>query len=294
MRVPLEWLHEFTRPALSTAQLADRLDLTGTVVDRIHHHGVAALDFFVVGRVLTADEPPKAAAAQMDWSFTVWQLANWKQLGKLPPALKPADMGDANNGPPTQIDVYTGGHIQWADVVVPKGIEVIDDRLEAHGVSAADGTVLEGTITDLDTKKPLAGRVELQLIDPQKKGGYHYSVIGQTDTDAKGKWRIKNAPAGWVRIVLLADGYVPRIVGFGKYTGEPGWHPFNGALLRRLRSPAASPMPTESRWQMSTSGYTISLATARTIRLPTIFASRQTPMDASSSTRYRPRRPVSY
>ena len=60
MRVPLEWLHEFTRPALSTAQLADRLDLTGTVVDRIHHHGVAALDFFVVGRVLTAERHPDA------------------------------------------------------------------------------------------------------------------------------------------------------------------------------------------------------------------------------------------
>jgi Carboxypeptidase regulatory-like domain len=178
------------------------------------------------------NEPPKAAAAQMDWSFMVWQLANWKQLGKLPPALKPADMGDANNGPPTHIDVYTGGHIQWVDVVVPKGVEVIDDRLEAHGVSAADGTVLEGTITDLDTKKPLVGRVEVQLIDPQKKGGYHYSVIGQTDTDEKGKWRLKNAPAGWVRIVLLAEGYTPRVVGFGKYTGEPGWHPFNGALLR--------------------------------------------------------------
>ena len=64
----------------------------------------------------------------MDWSFTVWQLANWKQLAKMPPALKPADMGDANNGPPTQIDVYTGGRIRWADVVVPKGIEVIDQR----------------------------------------------------------------------------------------------------------------------------------------------------------------------
>ena len=60
MLVPLEWLHEFTRPALPTAELADRLDLTGTVVDRIHHHGVAALDFFVVGRVLSAERHPDA------------------------------------------------------------------------------------------------------------------------------------------------------------------------------------------------------------------------------------------
>lgn len=181
------------------------------------------------------NELPKVAAAQIDWIFMVWQPANWQKLAKLPPALKPGDMGNDKTGPPTQIDVYTGGHIQWADVVVPKGIEVTDERLEAHGVSAADGTVLEGTITDLDTKKPLAGRVELQLIEPHKKGGYRYSIIGQTDADTKGKWQIKNAPVGWVRIVLSADGYVPRVVGYGKYTGEPSWHPFNGALLRSAK-----------------------------------------------------------
>ena len=32
--------------------------------------------------------------------------------------------------------------------------------------------------------------------------------------------------------MLLADGYVPRVVGYGKYKGEPSWHPFNGSLLR--------------------------------------------------------------
>jgi hypothetical protein len=177
------------------------------------------------------NELPKVAAAQIDWTFMVWQPANWQKLAKLPPALKPGDMGDDKTGPPTQIDVYTGGHIRWADVVIPKGIEVIDERLEAHGVSPADGTVLEGTITDLETKKPLAGRVELQLIETQKDG-YHYSVIGQADADSNGKWQIKNAPVGWVRIVLSADSYVPRVVGYGKYIGEPSWHPFNGALLR--------------------------------------------------------------
>src|SRR3954454_17313594 len=177
------------------------------------------------------NELPKVAAAQTDWIFMVWQPANWQKLAKLPPAIKPVDMGDDKTGPPTQIDVYTGGHIQWADVVVPKGIEVIDERLEAHGVSPADGTVLEGSITDLETKKPLAGRVKLQLIEPGK-AGYRYTVIGQAEADAKGKWQIKNAPVGWVRIVLSADGYVPRVVGYGKYTGEPSWNPFNGSLLR--------------------------------------------------------------
>jgi hypothetical protein len=178
------------------------------------------------------NEAPKVAASQIDWVFMVWQEANWKQLLQLPPNLKPGDMGDAKTGPPSQIDVYADGHVRWADVVVPQGIEVVDDRLSAHGVLPADGTVLEGSITDLETKKPLAGRVEVQLVDPQKKGGYSYTTLAQTDADDQGKWKLKNAPVGWVRVVLLADGYVPRAVGYARYNGEPGWHPFNGSLLR--------------------------------------------------------------
>ncbi|HSD79337.1 MAG TPA: phenylalanine--tRNA ligase subunit beta, partial [Solirubrobacteraceae bacterium] len=60
MRVPLQWLHDYTRPALSTRELATRLAMTGTEVERIHRHGVAALEHFVVGRVLTAERHPDA------------------------------------------------------------------------------------------------------------------------------------------------------------------------------------------------------------------------------------------
>src|SRR4051812_479300 len=60
MRLPLEWLHAFTRPDLSTDQLAERLDMTGTEVGAIHHHGVGSLEDFIVGRVLTASKHPDA------------------------------------------------------------------------------------------------------------------------------------------------------------------------------------------------------------------------------------------
>jgi len=55
MRVPLEWLHEYVVPDLDTAALAERLAMTGTEVERIERHGVAALENFVIGRVLEAD-----------------------------------------------------------------------------------------------------------------------------------------------------------------------------------------------------------------------------------------------
>jgi phenylalanyl-tRNA synthetase beta chain len=60
MRAPIEWLQEYCRSDLETAQLAERLTMTGTKVDGIERHGVAALERFVVGKVLDADRHPEA------------------------------------------------------------------------------------------------------------------------------------------------------------------------------------------------------------------------------------------
>ena len=60
MRAPIEWLREYSDPDLDTHALADRLTMTGTKVEAIHGHGVGALENFVVGRVLAADQHPDA------------------------------------------------------------------------------------------------------------------------------------------------------------------------------------------------------------------------------------------
>jgi phenylalanyl-tRNA synthetase beta chain len=60
MKVPIEWLHEYCAPELSTAELAQRLAMTGTEVERIEHHGVSALENFVVGKVVEAVQHPDA------------------------------------------------------------------------------------------------------------------------------------------------------------------------------------------------------------------------------------------
>ena len=60
MRAPIEWLHEYCVPALSTFELADRLAMTGTDVERVETHGVTALENFVVGKVLDAHQHPDA------------------------------------------------------------------------------------------------------------------------------------------------------------------------------------------------------------------------------------------
>ena len=60
MRIPLSWLHDYVAPGLELRELATRLAMTGTEVDRIHHHGVDAVEHFVVGRVLSAEPHPDA------------------------------------------------------------------------------------------------------------------------------------------------------------------------------------------------------------------------------------------
>jgi phenylalanyl-tRNA synthetase beta chain len=60
MRAPLDWLYEYARPELDTAGLVDRLDMTGTKVERIDRHGVGAPDAFIVGRVLEVSPHPDA------------------------------------------------------------------------------------------------------------------------------------------------------------------------------------------------------------------------------------------
>jgi phenylalanyl-tRNA synthetase beta chain len=60
MRVPLPWLREYCDPALDVHQIEERLTMTGTKVEAIHHHGVPSTDGFVVGRVLNAEQHPDA------------------------------------------------------------------------------------------------------------------------------------------------------------------------------------------------------------------------------------------
>ncbi len=60
MRVPLPWLRECCDPSLDVHAIEERLTMTGTKVEAIHHHGVPSPDGFVVGRVLSAEPHPDA------------------------------------------------------------------------------------------------------------------------------------------------------------------------------------------------------------------------------------------
>jgi phenylalanyl-tRNA synthetase beta chain len=60
MKVPLPWLREYCDPDLDVRGIEQRLTMTGTKVEAIHHHGVPSAENFVLGRVLSAEQHPDA------------------------------------------------------------------------------------------------------------------------------------------------------------------------------------------------------------------------------------------
>ena len=60
MRVPVTWLRSYCDPDLTAEEIAERLDLTGTELERIERVGVGDSANFVVGKVLSAEKHPDA------------------------------------------------------------------------------------------------------------------------------------------------------------------------------------------------------------------------------------------
>jgi hypothetical protein len=150
----------------------------------------------------------------------------------LPAGINPTDARDRAAGPPAQIDVYTGGGVRWADVRIPPSLQLLDERLEAHRFTLEDGVVLEGKITELDTRQPIPGRVTLRRMEPRGLGPERFAVMAQTEADSSGRWVLKKALSGSFQVVIEADGFAPRRVGFAEYEDQPRWLFYDCRLAR--------------------------------------------------------------
>jgi phenylalanyl-tRNA synthetase beta chain len=60
MKVPYSWLREYCDPGMEPRELAERLAMTGTEVERVTKLGPPAADGFVVGKVLEREKHPDA------------------------------------------------------------------------------------------------------------------------------------------------------------------------------------------------------------------------------------------
>jgi hypothetical protein len=167
-----------------------------------------------------------------DWQFLVWVPAAWERPTGI--AAFETYYREIAQCPPPEIEVYVGGKVRWSDVTVPAGIEVSDERLEAHGFTLADGPVLEGKVVDLATGQPIAARVTLERFEAQPNGGHGYKAVAQTIADAHGHWVLKRVAKAEFqqRVVLASDGYVSRWLGCFHSSLQPSWSFYDRGLSR--------------------------------------------------------------
>lgn len=216
-----QWTGEFRGDAKAlNLALANFAKIDGDVKRLVVHDGIGRKAFSGIQEELKPED-------RVDWTFAVWQPEHWKRMREMPPDLQPSNLVEFDS-PPLIIHAYTGGRVKWTNVVVPNGIEVVDERQTAHGFTAADGAVFEGRIFDLADERPIAARIELQRLEQ----GNRPTVVQAVDADEEGRWLIKNAPVGWLQIVASADGYVPRIVAKVQLDGQAGWREYMSGLSR--------------------------------------------------------------
>ncbi len=136
MRVPLPWLREYCDPALDVRAIEERLTMTGTKVEAIHHHGVRAPERFRVGRVLACERHPDADR------LSVCQV----------------DLGDERpEGAATIVcgapNVAAGQTVAVAcpGAIMPDGTEI--RRAKLHGV-ASEGMILAEQELGIDAHPP--------------------------------------------------------------------------------------------------------------------------------------------
>jgi phenylalanyl-tRNA synthetase beta chain len=135
MRVPLPWLREYCAPDLDVSGIEERLTMSGTKVEAIHHHGVGSTEGFVVGRVLAAEPHPDADRLKV---CTV-------------------DLGAAGESPATIVcgapNVAAGQTVAVArpGAVMPDGSEL--KRAKLRGV-ISEGMILSESELELDSGPP--------------------------------------------------------------------------------------------------------------------------------------------
>ena len=169
MRVPLEWLHEYCRPELAADALGERLAMTGTEVERVEHHGVAALEHFVVGKVLEAASTPTPTGSDVC-------------------------MVDIGDGQPSQIvcgapNVAAGQTVAVATpgAVMPDGTTLRKAKLrgmESNGMILAEDELAIGTDHD-----------GIMVLDDDQLEAGHAAGRGAADLDRRARARDHAEPA---------------------------------------------------------------------------------------------------
>ena len=229
MLLPTLWLHDYCDPGLDVKVLEERLTMTGTKVERLYAHGVTALEYFVVGRVLSAERHPDADR------LTVCIVA----LGE-------GDTAQIVCGAPNVAEGQTVA-VARPGAVMPGGVKLKKAKLrgvESDGMILAEdevgiGTLHEGIMvldddlvpgTPLEEVLPIASDViELEITPNRPDCLSIYGVAREVHAATRAPLK----PPPWADDPLPQDGEIP---GFAIEVRDPELCPrFTARLYEDVR-----------------------------------------------------------
>ncbi|HWM55116.1 MAG TPA: phenylalanine--tRNA ligase subunit beta [Solirubrobacterales bacterium] len=162
MRVPYAWLREYCDPGVLVGELAERLAMTGTEVERVGTIGPPSPDAFVVGRVLAVEPHPKADRLQVctvdtgDGERTIVCGAPNVAAGQTVPVALPGatlpgghEIGEAKlRGVRSAGMICASSELELGEG--PPGIMVLDDDGLAPGTSLAEVLPIGEQVLELE------------------------------------------------------------------------------------------------------------------------------------------------
>ncbi len=169
--------------------------------------------------LVLCDGPGKMCAVNddeqhpIDWTFTVWSPESYYAIFNRPD-IGPLFDEVPNYGetvPPPRIHLYLwkDGRVDWRDVKVPAGIDVVDRRAESAKVKPEGGGLLIGTVYDMCTGRPVPGAV----ISLEQWRGDPKPEANTAAADEDGNFRIEHVQNGSFYIHAAADHYATRQAG---------------------------------------------------------------------------------
>ncbi len=172
------------------------------------------------------DESQPGADERFDWMFTVWNPESWYRLNSDISTL----LARRRPAPAPRLDVYIGGGaIVWNQVVVPDGLQVIDERAESAPVKPLGGGLICGDVFDMSTAKPVAG-AEITLIMISE--GKQVEQLPRGRTGSLGSFRIERVPKGVYAIAVEAEGYASRRLEESYYNRGNTYYRLAATLVR--------------------------------------------------------------
>lgn len=179
-------------------------------------------------------DPKHREASWTQWTFTLQEPARRPNRREPSADLDALAQLAVPNPPAAQLDIYAGGKLVWPAVEIPDGLPIDDQRLESHGFALADGAVITGTLTDLSAQRPMAANLVLEFRNFARDAERPYDKVAETISDIEGDWAFKQAPTGRYRIVAIAEGYMPRVIGHGVTYGVPQYQRFDSGLAKAV------------------------------------------------------------